>query len=385
MGFWDRLRVSLGQEPKEKIVETPAVETRAEQPAAGPAVRAEGLAGAGIEAAPSPAYAAETEVELGLAHMAGIGILAFIIVFGAVFLVFGPPQAAFKPIECKEGEKLVNEKCIANACASTEECPGDSICTALECVKLNCGEAALPSNHECVAAECVNNASCPLGTTCQNLKCVAGNLCRNDLDCPDTLQCDNKTALCVPPVCGEDSFPGNHSCVKYECVKDTDCGTAGICSVHECVVRACAPGEYFIENKCFKAACGEDKDCEDGIASSNNTCINNGTAQAYCRTVWNPVKTTPPTTVTLYRHQTWEYDAKKASVNLTEVLGSDSVKVVPRLWGSTFDESPLYGPAERNFTALNTTGQNEMLHITLNSADIIAKSATLQITITNAT
>ncbi len=136
-------------------------------------------------------------------------------------------------------------------------------------------------NKESLSAEAfeIKTSNTPIGTYNLNLDISfsdsAGNhlinfivplevnkeLCSNDNQCTSNEICSS--GICTKLTCGEDSYPQDHKCKKYECVKDSDCKQQyytcdtklHICKSPQCTSDLqCANNEVCsTEGKCKKA------------------------------------------------------------------------------------------------------------------------------------
>ena len=136
---------------------------------------------------------------------------------GACVLSCPPPFSA-----C--GQSCVNTSTDSKHCgACNSACTSSQVCNQGIC-------QAKP--------ECLKNTDCPSGRSCVNQKCVAQG-CNSSLDCPGTQLCNFSTRTCYDPSqgCNTDAdCPGAQICntsngrCTTRCLSDADCPGAQICN-----------------------------------------------------------------------------------------------------------------------------------------------------------
>ncbi|MFT4703196.1 MAG: hypothetical protein ACI81R_000885 [Bradymonadia bacterium] len=182
--------------------------------------------------------------------------------------------AAGSARQCVPTSRECSDRSPVAECDRDNDCGGDEICEAGECVEAPTDECSTdrdcPEPEVCVAGSCASlgtcaeDADCGAGEVCEDGLCAAELSCSRDRDCTEGQACVE--GECVDP--------------EVECATDRDCSESEVCIDGDCITPAvreecdfssdCEDGAC-IDGLC-RAECGADSDCNADEACRGGIC-----------------------------------------------------------------------------------------------------------------
>lgn len=193
---------------------------------------------------------------------------------GEVYIASCDIGVALKAVKSgREGTVSGTADCgVCAACVTNDDCALSEQCTDMQCIPIECPDGQIV-NHSCVRYECVADADCGAGKVCKDHRCIVHYECTSDADCAADEYCDMQAGA-AGGACQNVTLQPCGEIRDHEFVAyGYECGNESGCP-------SCRQGYYCLNHACIQndVSCpstgivGDNKTCE--AKENNSPCVN---------------------------------------------------------------------------------------------------------------